>query len=119
MDKKSKKQNSRDWAELVRECNESGMPKSEWCRQHGITPKSFFYHQRQIRRDTVGGQAEDTGTVEPMALAELPLSAYRPGALSGFVPAAVIRIGSIGIEVSGSIPAELLSVILKEVRHAQ
>ena len=29
----------------------SGMPKTTWCREHGISDKSFFYWQRILREE--------------------------------------------------------------------
>ena len=38
-----------DWEEILQDCSESGLSKTEWCRLYGIVPKTFFYHQRKAR----------------------------------------------------------------------
>ncbi len=37
------------WANIFREWSTSGLTKTEFCRQHGIKEKLFFYYQRRIR----------------------------------------------------------------------
>lgn len=115
----------KDWAEVIRECSESNLPKTEWCRQHGIVPKTFFYHQRKIREGTDGANDDDRArqghgsAASAVMLAELPLGTRTAGTPNGLVPAAVIRYGSIEVAVSGSISSELLSAILEGISHAQ
>lgn len=35
------------WAMLIQECNNSGLTKREFCRQRGISEKSFYYCVRR------------------------------------------------------------------------
>ena len=37
------------WAMLIQECNNSGLTKREFCRQRGISEKSFYYWLRKLR----------------------------------------------------------------------
>ena len=37
------------WAVLIQECNNSGLTKREFCRQRGISEKSFYYWLRKLR----------------------------------------------------------------------
>ena len=37
------------WAMLIQECNNSGLSKREFCRQRGISEKSFYYWLRKLR----------------------------------------------------------------------
>ena len=37
------------WAMLIQECNNSGLRKREFCRQRGISEKSFYYWLRKLR----------------------------------------------------------------------
>ncbi len=39
-----------EWAERVRQCRESRLTVSEWCRQNSINPKTYYYHLRKIRK---------------------------------------------------------------------
>ena len=37
------------WAMLIQECNNSGLTKREFCRQRGISEKSYYYWLRKFR----------------------------------------------------------------------
>ena len=37
------------WAEIIRECNFSGIPKEQWMAAHGINSKSFYRYQKALR----------------------------------------------------------------------
>ena len=34
------------WADMVHQCNQIGMIKIDWLRQHDISSKSFYYWQK-------------------------------------------------------------------------
>ena len=38
------------WSAEVAACNQSGMSKGDWCRENGVNPKTFYYHQRMVCR---------------------------------------------------------------------
>ncbi|MGN0263706.1 MAG: IS66 family insertion sequence element accessory protein TnpA [Oliverpabstia sp.] len=38
-----------NWKRLILEANNSGLSKTEWCRQNNISSKTFFYWQRKVR----------------------------------------------------------------------
>ncbi len=40
-----------EWSERVRQCSESGLTVSEWCKQNSINPKTYYYHLRKIRKE--------------------------------------------------------------------
>lgn len=40
-----------EWVERIRQCRESGLTVSEWCRQNSINPKTYYYHLRKIRKE--------------------------------------------------------------------
>ena len=42
MDKITHKVRCEQWTSIIKECLASGMPKTTWCREHGISDKSFF-----------------------------------------------------------------------------
>ena len=46
----------------IKECLASGMPKTTWCREHGISDKSFFYWQRILREEAYLTTLESTLT---------------------------------------------------------
>ena len=46
MDKITHKVRCEQWTNIIKECLTSGMSKTTWCREDGISDKSFFYWQR-------------------------------------------------------------------------
>ena len=40
---------AQQWAMVVQECRSSGLTNREYCRQRGISEKSFYYWQRKFR----------------------------------------------------------------------
>lgn len=38
------------WAEIVRECQGSGLTNKEFCAQRGISEKTYYYWLRKLRR---------------------------------------------------------------------
>ena len=51
MDKITHKVWCEQWTSIIKECLASGMPKTTWCREHGISDKAFFYWQRILREE--------------------------------------------------------------------
>lgn len=51
MDKITHEMRLAQWSKLFQECNESGLPKLEWCKQNSINYKLFFYWQRRVREE--------------------------------------------------------------------
>ena len=84
MDKITHKVRCEQWANIIKECLASGMNKTAWCREHGISDKSFFYWQRRLREE-----------------------AY----ISTFRPDVIIRKDACSLEISNTASAELLSRI--------
>lgn len=44
---------AQQWAMVVQECASSGLSNREFCRQHRISEKSFYYWQRKLRTQIV------------------------------------------------------------------
>lgn len=40
----------RQWAEMIRCRNESGLSVSDWCEQNGIKPKTYYYRLKRVRQ---------------------------------------------------------------------
>ena len=61
-----------NWSALIQECNASGLSNREFCRQHGISEKSFYYWLRKLRQQAAEGtethfiKLDPTPTVEDM-----------------------------------------------------
>lgn len=54
---------ARSWAMMIQECNTSGLTNREFCRQRGISEKSFYYWLRKLR-----GQMAETAAPQLVQL---------------------------------------------------
>lgn len=44
----------KQWTEMVRQRNESGLNVSQWCRQNGINQKTYYYRLNRVRKALCG-----------------------------------------------------------------
>ena len=43
------------WAQIIRECQSSGLSNKEYCRQQGILEKTYYYWLRKLRSEAAEG----------------------------------------------------------------
>lgn len=98
-----------EWAGMVSLCRNSGMPVSAWCREHGISPKTYYYRLKRIcEAIPETGKPQALPPVEGLLFAEVT-----PAGRRGNREATVtIRLGSAEVEIrngaeSGTIEAAL------------
>ena len=46
---------SKQWVQIIRECQSSGLSNKEYCRQHGISEKSYYHWLRKLRNAATEG----------------------------------------------------------------
>ena len=51
-----------EWAQMVQERQSSGLSNREFCRQNGISEKTYYYRLRQLRESVIA-HSEQTGTL--------------------------------------------------------
>ena len=44
---------AQNWAMVIQECSDSGLSNREFCRQRGISEKTFYYWLRKLRGQMV------------------------------------------------------------------
>ena len=71
---------AKSWAMLIRECNNSGLTKREFCRQRGISEKSYYYWLRKFRSQMAEAAAPQLVQLEPAPLQEDMLQIQYRGA---------------------------------------
>ena len=110
------------WLNIITECQQrpAGVTAKQWLAENGIKEKAYYYWLRKFRREA-GEQMNLPVVTAPAELAfaeiSIPVSApVKPVESSNAV--AVIRTGSIILEVSNDISESLLRVLLQEVAHA-
>ncbi|MDD6514113.1 MAG: transposase [bacterium] len=119
MDRITHKVRCEQWTKIIKECLASGMSKTAWCREHGISDKAFFYWQRRLREEAYISTIESSSSLPAVSVPEepsvdfvelrLPEQSARPSA--AFRPDVIIRKDSFSLEISNTASAELLSRI--------
>ena len=118
MDKITHKVRCEQWTKIIKECLASGMNKTAWCREHGISDKSFFYWQRRLREEAYISTVDSSSLPAVSAPAEssvdfveLRLPEQSAVSSASFRPDVIIRKDSFSLEISNTASAELLSRI--------
>lgn len=118
MDKITHKVRCEQWTKIIKECLASGMNKTAWCREHGISDKSFFYWQRRLREEAYISTVESSSlpavsvpAETSVDFVELRLPEQSTGSSVTFRPDVIIRKDSFSLEISNTASAELLSRI--------
>lgn len=119
MDRITHKVRCEQWTKIIKECLASGMSKTAWCREHGISDKAFFYWQRRLREEAYISTIESSSLpaavrvpAEPSVdFVELRLPEQSAGSSAAFRPDVIIRKDSFSLEISNTASAELLSRI--------
>ena len=65
--------------EIIKACNGSGVPKRQWCREHGIGYSTFMRWQRSLRNE-LAGEIMVTQAVVP-----LQIEPQAPGSLCAYL----------------------------------
>lgn len=121
MDKITRQVRIEHWTQIMNECLNSGMNKTEWCRANGISDKQFFYWQRILRKEAfeaseskelsvITSPADETRP-QKISFAEISLPTKPEPVRNGFHPDIIIRKGAVSVEISNSASLELLSQI--------
>ncbi len=112
MDQKSLQIRRSQWERIVLEGNQASISKKEWCRQHGISEKSFYYWQRKIRLQAIDAmETAQTASVPSTATSsfvELPIPSAQPSfketpPAPGLSPELMLQVGDCRIYVTGAV----------------
>lgn len=121
MEKITHQMRCQQWAKIISECLASGMNKTAWCKQNGISDKAFFYWQKILRReayaltDPANKTAELPAVSQPTAVpfVELKLEQNTSGnsVCNGFKPDAVIQSNGMLIGFTNSASPDLIRAV--------
>ena len=110
-----------EWREIVWECRHSGQRVGQWCKEHGISDKTFFYWQRKLREDAYISTIESSAlpavkdisapTTSPIDFVEVKIPEQNAAVSTVFRPDIIIRKNSFSLEISNTVSPELLSMI--------
>lgn len=71
---------ARSWAMLIQECNASGLTNREFCRQRGISEKSFYYWLRKLCSQMAEAAAPQLVRLDPASVPDDMLQIQYRGA---------------------------------------
>ena len=125
MDKSTHEIRCKQWKQIISNCLASGQTKKQWCRDNGVSEKSFYYWQRILRNESYIDLQHSAQIVPvrqaqelPTALVELKDVSKNSITTGVFRPDIIIRKGQICLEISNSASKELLSY-LGGILHAE
>ena len=118
MEKITHQMRLQQWSKIISECLASGLNKTAWCRQNGISDKQFFYWQKILRREAYalaetshdGASIPATAQTPSIPFVELKMdqSASVMSAYTEFKPEAVIQINGMIIGFTNTASSELI-----------
>ena len=118
MDKSTHQIRRKQWSQIINNCLASGQSKKSWCRENGISEKSFYYWQRILRNEAyiemkqLPAQTQVPQTPElPVAFVELKPTTAETETTSSFQPDIILRRGQLVLEISNTVSPELLKYL--------
>ena len=57
---------AQNWAMVIQECSNSGLSNREFCRQRGISEKTFYYWLRKLRGQMADAAVPQLVQLEPV-----------------------------------------------------
>ena len=94
------------WAERIAECRGSGKSVRAWCKENGISEKTYYYWQRRLYQQMVC-------TAEAVSFAKIP-QGIQTGQCSGAT--AKIILSGATIEVYSGADAQMIQAILQTLQ---
>ena len=70
------------WAQIIRECQSSGLSKKEYCRQQGILEKTYYYWLRKLRSAAAEGMPQIVEMEPPAAMEDKVYIRFRGAELA-------------------------------------
>lgn len=106
------------WLNIVTQCNQSEMSKSDWMAEHNINPKMFYSWQKKLRDRGLIDHEETEDDVSSTRFIELVPPASVPEVIPHRSSTASICHGDISVDIDESISDDFLIRIIRAVKHA-
>lgn len=116
------------WKGIIKSCGQrpAGQSAKSWMDENGICEQSYYHWQRKFRQQAYELMKEAKATVPAapektdISFAEIPYAPLPPTDAMAVnnAPVAVIRMGTMSIELTNEISDCILTRILKELSHA-
>ena len=106
------------WLQLIQECEKerkiSRISVGQWCTEHGVKEKSYWYYHKKIGDGLAAIAANNLAPAAVGTLEFVPLEQPSSGSASG---TAYIQKNGISIQVDDQVSDELLCRLLKAMDH--
>lgn len=117
------------WLNVIHECRASGLTNQDWCEQNGISLKSYYYWIAKFRKLALEELPRKEYASALPALATQNLTASKSEAFvevsaesadaelpNVSAPAAILKTGSISVELYDTASESFLRILLKAVQ---
>ena len=71
---------AQNWAMVIQECSSSGLSNREFCRQRGISEKTYYYWLRKLRSQMAEAAVPQLVQLEPVPVQDDMLQIHYRGA---------------------------------------
>ena len=92
---------AQSWALLIQECQASGLTNKEFCRQRGVSEKSYYYWLKKLRAQVVEAAGPQ--------LVQLGTETEKPDTLD-------IQYRGAEIHVPGSVDLDAVAALLRSIQ---
>lgn len=140
MDKDAYEIRMKQWASIIQEAGSSGLTKTEWCKEHNISLRNFYYWQRKLRqyvlshdevnpslpaKRTPDKALEGDSAIQPLPVfCELTPPKSEPAKPAGelgftepFIPEIALCYGDFHFLIGNTVSEKTLSTVLSVLRH--
>ncbi len=113
----------REWAEQIQECQRSGLPIKEWCRQNGVNVYTYYRRLRKLREELLGTKDTDTLQIVPVSVSSeisgtsLVKQEHGSAAIPTQDNKIIMRRDGIEIELPQDISEKTLLVLLRGLKE--
>jgi len=102
-----------DWANMVSQCRNSGMTVSAWCKEHGVSIKTYYYRLKRLC-EAIPEQAKPDNLPLPSGEAEPLFAEVTPAERTKRSSAVInIRLGNTQVEIYNGADAVTIETALR------
>ena len=94
------------WADIIKDCKESGLKVDDYCAQHGLSRNAYFYRLRKVKEAAL----TQSGFVEVRQQVEV--SSCYPS------PKLTASVNEIVLGIDENTPMDLLTNVIKVLKNA-
>ena len=103
----------RRWSEMVGECRSSRITVKQWCKEHGITPSTYYRWEREVLSKAKEAK-EAEQPFPPVSFAAIPIPELPSRNYSERI--ATFRYGELSLDVYRGAEPETVSLLLEALR---